>query len=488
MTQPINKGRIGLLTPSISILTESQKDVIFSAVLEVLERTGVKIENDEGKELLYSVGSSVDDRNIVRIPSYLIEDAIKKAPSQFSMYNRLGEPVMQLGGSNTYYSSQFDAMEIDDPFEGKRRLYTRADTYMGATLSDAMPNIAMVSTSAMYSDVPGEICYLIGHRETTANTVKPIMHGTIDVKALEALIEMGAVIIGSREKLKEKPYYLHYAEPLSPLIHTQEGVSKLLCCAENRIPTIYAPACMGGGTAPVTGAGLIVAALAETLSGLAMAQLKCPGAPVVVGSVVSILDMASAVFAYGAPELSLWSAGLAEMAEYLNLPVMSTAGCTDAVTFDEQASAEAAITCLMAALSGGNLVHDVGFAESANHASLDLIVAGDEFIGMIRHIMNGIEVTPETLALSSIHEVGHGGSYLDKKHTFKHFKKNWRPSLLERINHERWQKEGSRTMGDRCRERVCKIIKEHEPIPLTNEVLSELDCLEKSWFKGLASI
>jgi trimethylamine--corrinoid protein Co-methyltransferase len=487
VTQPINKGQVVSLSPSISVLTGSQKKMILDAVLEVLERTGVKIDNEEGRELLYCAGARVDEANIVRIPGYIIEDAVKKAPSQFSMYNRLGEPVMRLGGSNTYYSSQFDAKDIDDPFEGRRRRYTRADTRMGAVLSDALPNIAMASTSAMYSDVPGEICYLVGHRETAANTIKPIMHGTMDVRALEAMIEMDSVIMGSREKLREQPYYLHYAEPLSPLIHTQEGVSKLLCCAENGIPTIYAPACMGGGTAPVTGAGLMVAALAETLSGLAMAQLKHPGTPVIVGSVVSILDMASTIFSYGAPEMSLWSAGMAEMAEYLDLPLMSTAGCTDAVTFDEQAAAESAISCLMAALSGGNLVHDVGFAESANHASLELIAAGDELIGMIRHIMNGIEVSPEALAIDAIHQVGHGGTYLDKKHTFKYFKERWRPSLMARINHESWKNDGSRSMGTRCRERVCKIIKEHEPVPLTDDVISELDRQEKYWFDELVS-
>src|SRR5574337_239393 len=120
----------------------------------------------------------------------------------------------------------------------------------------------------------------------------------------------------------------------------------------------------------------------------------------------TLMDMKSMLVSYGAPELSLWTAALTEMAHYLHLPMFSTAGCTDAVEFDQQAAAESAISCLMAALSGANLVHDVGFTEAANSASLEVIVATDELIGMVDCVMKGIEITPETLALEVMEQVG----------------------------------------------------------------------------------
>ena len=483
MNYSIKPNHTVSITPRLCILAEDQKETIFSSVLKILEQVGVRVDNKEGLELLNSADAKVEPEGRTRIPSYLVEDAIRCAPSQITMYNRLGKPVMALGGNNVYFSSQIDCAEFDDPFERVRRPCVRTDTRMGAILSDALQNISMVSPSAMYSDVPAEIAYLVGHKEVLMHTVKPIMHGTMSMEALKAMIEMAAVVDGGEDELAKRPYYLHFCEPLSPLIHTDEGVAKLLYCAEHGVPTIYAPACVGGGTMPVTGAGLLVNCLAETLSGLVMAQLKRRGAPVIIGGVTSVLDMTTTVFSYGAPEMSLWSAGMTEMAHYLRLPVMSTAGCTDAVMFDEQAAAESAISCLMAALSGGNLVHDVGFAESANHSSLELIAATDEFISMIGHIMKGIEVSPETLALDVINEAGPGGAFIDKKHTFDHFRKNWRPSLMNRISNEGWKAAGSPSLGKRTNERVCSIIREHQPEPLPKEVAAELDKMERRWFQ-----
>jgi len=182
-------------------------------------------------------------------------------------------------------------------------------------------------------------------------------------------------VAGGWEALARRPYYVHYAEPFSPFMHTDEGIAKLLFCVEHGIPVIYTSMTLAGSSAPVTAAGNLVACMAESLSGLVIAQLKRRGAPFIFGGVPTIMDMKSMLVSYGAPELSLWAAALTEMAHYLHLPMFSTAGCTDAVDFDQQAAAESSISCLMAALSGANLVHDVGFTEAANSASLELIVA-----------------------------------------------------------------------------------------------------------------
>ena len=167
----------------------------------------------------------------------------------------------------------------------------------------------------------------------------------------------------------------------------------------------------------------------------------------------------------------------------LRLPVFSSAGCTDAAAFDQQAAAESAISCLMAALSGANLVHDVGFTEAANSASLEMIAATDEFIGMVGCIMEGIEVTPETLALDVIDQVGPGGSYFGEKHTVRHFRENWFPSLLNRRNYEQWAAAGGLSLGDRANQRVRQILQEHQPEPLSPELVAELDEMEGHWWR-----
>jgi trimethylamine--corrinoid protein Co-methyltransferase len=476
------------------VLSEDQKETIFLRVLEVLEHTGVRVDNDEGLELLSSAGARVGRERRVQIPTHLVEDALTSAPRQITIYSRLGEPAVLLQGRQVAFCSQVDSTYFFDPFDyapnkpldHNRRLCVRADARLGAVLCDGLPNIDMVSFSSLYRDVPGRIAIRIGHKDTVTNCTKPLMHGTGDLASLKAVAEMAAVVAGGWKELAQEPYYVHYAEPFSPLTHTDDGVAKLLFCVEHGIPVIYTPMTLAGSTAPVTGAGNLVACVAESLSGLVMAQLKRPGAPFIFGGVPTIIDMSTTVVSYGAPEMSLWSAALTEMAHHLHLPVFSTAGCTDAVAFDQQAAAESAISCLMAALSGANLVHDVGFAEAANSASLELIAASDEFISMVGAIVNGVEVTPETLALDVIDQVGSGGSYFAEEHTVRHFRKNWFPKLMNRGNYDQWMAAGGLSLGDRANRRVRQLLHEHRPDPLPPEVVAELDKLEEQWWQEVA--
>ncbi len=474
-----------LITPRLQVLTEDQKETLFLSALEILERTGVRVDNAEGLELLSSAGAKVGDNQHVYIPSCLVEDALASAPRRIAVYDRLGNRKVVLENRSSYFVSQVDSTYFFDPYDRKRRECVRADAKLGAVLCDDLPNIDMVSFSSLYSDVPGEIAIRVGHKDTVMNCTKPLMHGTGDFASLEAVGEMAALVVGGWDEFARRPYYVHYAEPLSPLTHTDEGVAKLLYCVEHGIPVIYTPMTAGGTSAPVTAAGNLAALLAETLSGLVIAQLKRRGAPVIIGGVPTVLDMSSTLVSYGAPEMMLWSAALAEMAQYLKMPVFSTAGCTDSVAFDQQAAAEAAMSCLMASLSGANLVHDVGFAEAANSASLELIVAANEFISMIRCILNGVEITPETLAMDAINNVGADGNFMGEDQTYNHFRETWRPDLLNRGNYDQWMAAGGMLLGDRANQRVKEIIDTHKPIPLAPEVVTELDALEKSWWKGV---
>jgi len=471
-----------LVTPRLQVLSQDQKEVLFLSALEILERTGVRVDHAEGLELLSGAGAKVGDNQRVTIPSYLVEDALSSAPRRIAIYDRLGNRKVLLENRSIYFVSQVDSTYFFDPFDRSRRECVRSDAKLGAVLCDALSHIDLVSFSSLYRDVPGEVAIRVGHKDTVMNCTKPLMHGTGDFASLEAIAEMAALVVGGWDELARRPYYIHYAEPLSPLTHTDDGVAKLLYCVEHGIPVIYTPMTAGGSNAPVTAAGNLAALLAETLSGLVMAQLKRRGSPVIIGGVPTVLDMSSTLVSYGAPEMSLWSAALAEMAQYLNMPVFSTAGCTDSVEFDQQAAAESAMSCLMAALSGANLIHDVGFAEAANSASLELIVASDEIIGMIKRILGGIEITPETLALDVIDQVGSDGSYFGEDHTFNHFREVWRPSLLNRGNYDQWMMAGGMLLGDKANLRVKQILGEHEPVPLEPELIAELDALEEKWW------
>jgi trimethylamine--corrinoid protein Co-methyltransferase len=235
---------------------------------------------------------------------------------------------------------------------------------------------------------------------------------------------------------------------------------------------------MNGGTAPTTSAGVLVTALCESLHGLVIAQAIQPGTPFVMGGVVSIMDMQHATLAYGAPELSLQSAALTELARTLGLPVWSTAGCTDAKEVDEQAGIEGAISILFAGLSGADLVHDVGFIEGAMTGSLQMAVMSDEVISFVKRLLRGIEVTPATLATDVVKAVGTGGNFIGTDHTLEYYKREfWFPSLIDRQRWDDWQASGALTHGERVQDRLNEILDSHTPAPLSPAVQQSIDAI-----------
>jgi trimethylamine--corrinoid protein Co-methyltransferase len=199
-----------------------------------------------------------------------------------------------------------------------------------------------------------------------------------------------------------------------------------------------------------------------------LSQLKREGTPyVMAGWGANLLDMRTTIQPYADPGRQ----GVAEaMAHFYGLPMFALAGCSDSKCLDQQAGIEAALTLMATALSGGHIVHDLGYLESGLCYSLAQLVICDEILGWIEHCLRGVDVGDEALAVDLIDEVGPDGQYLDSKHTLTHFQQRWYPRLFDRDNHDNWLAKGSRTLEQRAAERVAKILAEHRPDPLPQDV------------------
>jgi len=351
----------------------------------------------------------------------------------------------------------------------------KRDACLTARACDALPNIDFCMSLGSINDVPQDRADVHEFDAMVRETTKPIMSWSFSRESLVQIHEMCAVVKGSREACAQEPFMIFYAEPSSPLKHSAEAVQKLIYCARNRIPLVYTPCPISGGTAPATLAGVLVQNLAETLGGVVLSQLVRKGAPIVVGGVMSILDMQTTILAYGAPELALMSAAATEVARHLGLAMFSTAGCTDSKCLDEQAAIEATSSVIFAALSGANLIHDVGFIESAMTGSLEQLVMCDEIIGMARRVARGIRVDDQTLAVATIAEAEDTGNYLALDHTAKHFREEFYfPRIMDRRRHGEWADDGGKTMGDRVRVRVREILDNHRAPALDAGVAERL--------------
>ena len=118
-------------------------------------------------------------------------------------------------------------------------------------------------------------------------------------------------------------------------------------------------------------------------------------------------------------------AAMTEVGKYLNIPIFSLAGCSSSKIFDGQATLESMLGVMAAALSGANIIHDVGYLEDGLKGSFEQLVMTDEIIGMVKRFISGIEVNKNTLALDLIEKIGPGGNFLAERHTADNFKNEY---------------------------------------------------------------
>ncbi len=461
--------------PRLAMLSRDDCDQIHQASCLILSRTGIRVYNRCGLELLRAAGAAIED-DLARIPPALVEWALQSVPHAFALYRRGSQDAaLELDGNHSYFGPGSDTLRYLDPRTGQRRDYRLEDVADCIRLCDALPDIGFVMSVGIPRDVPVDRSYRHQFAAMLRNTTKPIVFVCNDRADIEAIGAMAAAAAGGPEALSQRPTLLLYSEPTTPLSHSAEAVDKLLYCAEHRIPVTHSPAPMMGGTAPVTLAGAVALGNAEMLSGLVMHQLKQPGAPFLYGHGVHHLDMKEMISVYGAPEFQLARVMAAEMGRFYRLPVWGYAGHSDSKVLDGQAAADMQFSVLVALLAGTNLNHDVGYLESGLAASPQLIVLADEIISQSRHFAEGVRVDAEALALEAIQAVGPGGEFMSHDHTLAHWRELWLPRLFDRRRLEPWLERGGKNLEARLTEKTIALMDEHRAEPLPPAVDDEVE-------------
>lgn len=466
--------------PRLEMLTKEQREVIHRASLEILRRTGVRVYHEEALALLRQADVSITDGNLVRFQPGLVEWALAQAPSRIALCKRGSNEVgAALEGRNVNFGTGSDCPNYLDPRTGQVRPFTLTDVVDAIHVVDALPELQFCMSMGIPSDLKTANAYRHQFALMLEHTTKPIVFVCDDRADCEAISAMAAAAAGGMEQLRLNPTLLLYSEPSTPLKHSETATGKLLFMAENMLPIVHSPAPMMGGTAPVTMVGALALGNAETLSSLVMHQLKRPGAPFVYGSGLHHMDMKTTISVYGAPEFQLARVAVAEMGRFYGLPTWGYAGHSDSCAMDEQAAADATFSVLVALLAGNNLVHDVGYLEAGLTTSPEMIVFATEVISMMRKFMDGVALDAEALALDVIHKVGPGGDFLTQKHTLKHFRDLWEPSLFSRQRMEDWVAQGSKRLGQRLKEKTLTIMEGHKPQPLPDSVRAEVEYILK---------
>ena len=464
--------------PTLTLLSEKQKAGLHDAALDILERTGFNCHLPEARRLLSEAGAKITDDLRVRIPSALVEKALKTVPHVVEIFDREGESAMTLEAGATYFGTGSDLQYTLDLQTGDRRRSVLSDVALTAKLCDALENIDFIMSNALPEDVSPDMIEPMQYREIVRNSTKPAVMTIFgeDDRTQQAVHQMACVLAGGKEAFSQRPNYVVYGQFVSPLQHDAMAVRRLMFSAEHRIPIIYVAAIMMGASGPVSMSGSLALANAETLAGLVMHQLTQTGAPFISGGNVTTFDMKTMVFTYNSPEWQLGDLAVAEMTRYYGLPVFGTAGATDSKVIDAQSGAEAAGSLTMAALSGNNLIHDVGYMDSGMTASPAQLTICNEIIGLVKRIQEGLDFDLSKDILTVIDEVGPGGHFMGHEHTLQNYKKEvWYPELLERDNYDNWFGRGGKDITERASEKAQALLDTHQPRPLDDAKSKEID-------------
>lgn len=452
--------------PRFRVLSDEQCHELFLAALECLERVGVVVANAEARELLAAAGARVDGQR-VWMPPHIVQDALAAVPPAFTLWGRDPARAIRVAQDRVHFGPGLTNTYFVDPESGERRPTRRGDPALVARLADALPNIDYVMGLGLIGDVRADLASVYEFAELIANTSKPIIAWAHRVENVAAMYRMAVAVAGGEAAFRARPSFAFFATYASPLRHTDEDLANILWAADHGIPVIYLGGPAMGIEGPFSSASVLVLHLANALSGLAIVQLKRRGAAMAIGGVMSAMDLRTARPAYGSPEMSLHCAAASDVARYLGVPFMGTAGASESKLLDAQAGAEAAIQVLLSALSGAALVHDVGFLDCADIGSLGMLALTDEIIGMAKRIMRGVEVNREAIMLDLIEEVGPGGHFLDHPRSASLARKEvWVPTLFDRAQYVIWEQKGASDTAQRAWARVRALLARHQPPPL----------------------
>jgi len=213
---------------------------------------------------------------------------------------------------------------------------------------------------------------------------------------------------------------------------------------------------------------------AEMLSGICTVKLLCPGTPVSCTYLPASLDMRYGTTGYG-PEAMLQAAAAVEISRNYGLPVHVFGVASIANLVGVQSGIDSVMSSILPVLAGADVLYGAGDLGNGMAASFERLVIDDEICRSLPFLVQGVEVNAETLALDVIHKVGPGGKYVSQKHTLGHFQKeHFYPELADVRNYEAWMKAGTKTLVEKAKEKAKKILKEHWPTPLDNDVRKEI--------------
>ena len=413
----------GLAASLYQPLEETDVKRVVDEAFRVLEQGGMLVHSEAAREALAKAGAMVsEDTALVRLPRSLVEDAIASNPRSVTLFSRDGRNDCVLEKNRVYYGTGGTAIHVLDPDTGEQSSSTSEDVALNARFVDALEHIHLFTINVFPNEIantndidPNRFFHALD------NTTKHVMGGVYSLDGCKKVVRMAEMLAGDGAALRDRPFVSFITLIISPFKIDQHYGDMTCYLAEQGLPVVVPTEPICGTTSPITLAGNVLTHVAESLGGIALVQSVRRGAPGIFGSVGSITNLRTMQHVAGGIERAMINAAVAQCAQYLELPLYSTGGTTDAKEVNVQAAYETAMSSLLVAMSGANYIHDIaGLMEEDLTVSYEKLVVDNEILGMCKRVLRGIEVNDDTLAADLLIEKGPGTHYLGDLHTMEY--------------------------------------------------------------------
>jgi len=435
-----------MLKGLLRVIEPEQMERLHQGTLQVLERTGLRIQGEFLLRALADAGCRVDfaARRAWFRPE-LVERQIAAQRDRYRMVrSSLWYPFCRRLPEDDVAAPEefivdfgYGAPWLYDYPQGRFRKPTIQDQVDMIRLGEALPSVKAVSAPLICSEFDPRIETIESARLLLLNTRKPGWVGTSAAAEVKYLAELASLVVGGdRDILRtQPPIFVAAYCTTSPLKIDTRSCDVLEEALSYGFPVNFAPMPILGATAPMTPAGAAIVAAAEILGGMTATSLVNPDVYYFSTSITGEMDMKTTQVCYGTPAAILTDAALHQL-------FRRRYGLVHNV---EPGYVEARVPGLQAAflktyrqMAFGSTVSlplsigalDNGAAFSPTQDMLDL-----EMNEAIYRFARGLEVNDDTCAVDLINDLlfCEHGTYLESEHTLSHFRQvGWNPRLFDR--------------------------------------------------------
>jgi trimethylamine--corrinoid protein Co-methyltransferase len=426
----------------VEFTSAEERRRIVDGAMELLEVVGMRFGAGDALEALGEAGAAVDRATgVARIPRGLVERAIAQCPREIVLGGASPEDDCLLTDGAPHFLNSGTPTNILDFRTGERRESTTADLREATTVLDATPSARIVWPLVSAGDMTTERRTLEELAVMLASTTKHIQHDVDGRSQVDPLVSMAEVAGGD---LRARPRVSVVCCTASPFSAHSELLDACTDLAARGIPVLVLPMPIAGGTAPLTVAATATMNVAEFLGAATAMQLRASGAPLIFGAAPGLLDMKQTTFAFAAPEVVLASAVCVEVGHSLGLACMAPGQSTDAKHPGIQAAYEKMMKSFAVAAVHADLMTGIGMLHAANLASLPQIVLDDETAQALLRVLDGPEVSDDTLLVGMMEDMGFAPEYLREKDTRRRVRSGelFSPWVADRQSYAHWAAAG----------------------------------------------